>query len=373
MNKGGPRALLALLPTLFLLTMGEAAARGVYFLRNHYDTRYLIAPMGGVQVPVVFPLDPKKSYTEFDPCSGRRITFTINRQGGRGRDWETAKPRGTVRVAALGGSSTFGVNNPDDATWPAYLEGFLRERRSGLEVLNAGFPGYALKDFNEFVAQKLPSYAPDWILYYEGWNDTDSPVATSVHHRVRRLNEQTWFGGISSFLYRRSMLYTYFLEKTQFVRAAREQGLLPRVGPFETELERFVHLARQANATPVFILQVLQPYRSASVTWLQQELKTADLQNQKELEGLVRKALARDSRTDYDSLTKLRVYQTQVLREAVRRTGQRLQVPWVDPQPAFLRQAGSEPLFCDVVHLSDSGNRLLARVIAEAVDFRKKI
>ena len=367
----GRRLLIGLLPTLFLFLLGEVAARIVYTVHNHGDLRYLIAPLGGVRAPVIFPLEPKKTYTEMDPCSGRSITFTINRQGGRGSDWEETKPIGVIRVVAIGGSSTFGVSNPDEATWPAYLGSLLGQRYgTGIEVFNAGFPGYALKDFSEFVVKKLPAYSPDWVLYYEGWNDTDSPVATQVHHQVRRIQDQTWFGGISNLLYRRSMLYTYLLEKTQFVRVSRKSGLLPPIRSFENGLEEFTRQIRRDRATPVFVLQVLEPYRSVAVLHLQQALENADLDNSLELEALIRRALAQDPRNDYDSLTKLRVYQTQVLREIVRRTGQRLHVPVVDPQPVFLDRAGKIPLFCDVVHLTDHGNQLLAQVIADQIRFK---
>jgi hypothetical protein len=40
----------------------------------------------------------------------------------------------------------------------------------------------------------------------------------------------------------------------------------------------------------------------------------------------------------------------------------------IDPRPAFAHAARGAELFCDMVHLRDEGNRLLARAIAEHLD-----
>lgn len=359
------KAILALLP-VGLLLLAEGTARALYFFRSGFDARYLIAPVGGVRIPVVYPMGPQWTYSEYLPRLGKTLTFTVNREGGRGRDWPSKKPAGTRRIAAVGASSTFGMTNPDGSTWPAFLERALQARPEGrgVQVLNAGLPGYALKDFTRFFQDTLARYEPDTVLYYEGWNDTLLPVNAQVHHNVRRFQTRSPIGRLSFFLYGRSMLYTYLLEKAQFSVAAAKKWIAPDTEAFRTELIQFVRAVQSQGAVPILVLQVLEPEGRTPVAAFERALRGMDLNDASAVEKHILQAIQRDS-SAADPLTKLRVYQAGVLLEVVRRTGQDLGIQVIDPRPSFARYAGSEPLFDDVVHLTDLGNRILAEVIAE--------
>jgi lysophospholipase L1-like esterase len=350
---------ISLLPTVFLLLLGESGARAYYFFSNGYDYRYLAAPLGGVRVPVVYPAEPGQTHTRLDPCSRREITFTVNELG-RGPNPMVAKPGNTARVIAVGASSTFGVNNPDEATWPAFLEDALRRRYGeAVEVLNAGKPGYQLEDFVYAFSKQLIQYQPDMVVFYEAWNDTHLPIPSQVHHQVRRFNEYTGIGRLASWLYARSLLYTYLLEKTQFLLVTRsKEGPVPRIGRFQTQLEGFIQLLRKHKVTPVLVLQVYDTPPEPSIRDLR-------LDDSEEVRALILKLANANARTTYDQLTKIRVYQAQVLVEVVRRTGAALGVQVIDPRPTFAQYRETAPLFCDVVHLTDRANQLLAQTIAE--------
>src|SRR5687768_17000662 len=45
------------------------------------------------------------------------------------------------RLLTIGGSTTYGMNVPQDATWPAVLERHLNEDAPGWEVVNLGMLG----------------------------------------------------------------------------------------------------------------------------------------------------------------------------------------------------------------------------------------
>ena len=98
----------------------------------------------------------------------------INRWGFRGRDVERIKPQGVVRIACLGGSTTFSLNASDnDHTWPAQLERMLNERHAPtrFEVLNFGTPGYcAVESLLIFTLRGL-DFAPDIVLVHDALND----------------------------------------------------------------------------------------------------------------------------------------------------------------------------------------------------------
>jgi hypothetical protein len=114
-----------------------------------------------------FRLTPSRRYLfESGPC-------TVNARGYRGtREIEVPKPRGTFRIVALGGSSTFGFEVADDDTWVTRLETGLRERLGApIELVNAGVPGYNSFDLKIHYVYRIRALEPDAILVYETWND----------------------------------------------------------------------------------------------------------------------------------------------------------------------------------------------------------
>lgn len=374
------RVAVSLIPTIVLFGVGEGVVRLHYFYRNGRDRSYLITPLGRslerIRKQAAYPYQPRRTYTAQDPCSGRLITFTVNSLGLRGQEWRLQKASGAFRVLAVGGSSTFGVNNPDDATWPISLERALLARYGRtIECLNAGQPGYALVDFTYFLREKLARYRPEMVIYYEGWNDTDLPGASQVHHNVRRFHQYTWVGRLSDGLYGRSLLYTYLLEKSQFYVISHRRDPLPNTHQFRAEVEEFIRTVRQQGARPVLVLQMMEPFQEARFRQFRAEVQSADLENRSELRQRVL-ALAKgtpgEKSAGYDDLTRLRLYQTLVLLEVVRRTGEALEVPVIDPDEEFVRAQGKQKLFCDVVHLSDRGNGVLAEAIASRLELRVK-
>jgi lysophospholipase L1-like esterase len=97
----------------------------------------------------------------------------INTLGFRGG--EIARDKGAAyRIVALGESTTFGITlNASDKPWPEILEGLIRERLNPtrpVEVINAGVPGYQLRDsLSRFSSEILP-LRPDMIISYHGIN-----------------------------------------------------------------------------------------------------------------------------------------------------------------------------------------------------------
>jgi hypothetical protein len=97
-----------------------------------------------------------------------------NRLGFRGRETSLEKPKGTVRIVCLGGSTTYGFFvTSDDETWPARLEVYLREIAPGhsIEVINAGVPGYTSFESLTSLQFRVLDLQPDIIVVYQGYND----------------------------------------------------------------------------------------------------------------------------------------------------------------------------------------------------------
>ncbi len=74
----------------------------------------------------------------------------------------------TIRVAILGGSTTFGTGATDTDTWPALLQDILGD---GYSVINYGVPGYSTAEAIIQMALVVPEIKPHIVVLYEGWND----------------------------------------------------------------------------------------------------------------------------------------------------------------------------------------------------------
>lgn len=104
-------------------------------------------------------------------AGGVRFVVQMNSYGFRTHEFEVPKPEGMVRIICIGGSTTVAGRTNED-TYPALLEGRLRERFPGLpiEVLNFGISSVT----TEYWSTRLPevlSYEPDVIVQYQAIND----------------------------------------------------------------------------------------------------------------------------------------------------------------------------------------------------------
>jgi lysophospholipase L1-like esterase len=117
-----------------------------------------------------------------DPATGLKIPkpgldtgrIRINAEGFRSPEIPRAKPAGTVRLAFLGGSTTYcaEVSN-NEATWPHLVWRSLCERHPQLafDYVNAGVPGYGQDEMRITLERRVAPYQPDVIFMYEAAND----------------------------------------------------------------------------------------------------------------------------------------------------------------------------------------------------------
>ncbi len=99
-------------------------------------------------------------------------TARLSSAGYRSPDRPRDKPAGVVRILCAGGSTTFDILAPDNAaTWPSRLEAELRDERPGIEVINAGFPGWTSLENLISLAIRDVDRSPDVVVLYQGIND----------------------------------------------------------------------------------------------------------------------------------------------------------------------------------------------------------
>jgi lysophospholipase L1-like esterase len=73
-----------------------------------------------------------------------------------------------IRIAVLGGSSTFCTGVTDKNSWPALLQKKLGKRYA---VINYGVPGYSTAENIIQMAMVIPEKRPHLVIFYEGLND----------------------------------------------------------------------------------------------------------------------------------------------------------------------------------------------------------
>lgn len=100
-------------------------------------------------------------------------SIPINSKGFRGREISDQKGD-DYRIVALGESTTFGLTmRQEDRSWPELLEQIIQQglhSQRQVRVINAGVPGFSLKEnFSRLITQILPLH-PDMIISYHGIN-----------------------------------------------------------------------------------------------------------------------------------------------------------------------------------------------------------
>jgi lysophospholipase L1-like esterase len=96
---------------------------------------------------------------------------TVNLAGLRGDEVGPKRP-GSVRILAMGGSTTWGHMVADGETWPVALQRELRAATGvDVEVLNGGVSGWDLEHIVVALRQgELDALQPDLVLVNAGWN-----------------------------------------------------------------------------------------------------------------------------------------------------------------------------------------------------------
>jgi hypothetical protein len=154
-------AALVALSVFAALGLGEVAARllfkdqTVMFPRYHTDYRYGPYTLRGIR--------PNSEFWHRSVDGSWK--FVTNRKGLRNtRDFDHAKPAGTLRVLSLGDSHTQGYEVRQDVTFSAVLERYLAKRGVRAEVLNAGVSGYSTAEALLFLENEGYKYQPDVVV-----------------------------------------------------------------------------------------------------------------------------------------------------------------------------------------------------------------
>lgn len=103
----------------------------------------------------------------------------VNAWGYREADGAPSRAPGTLRVAALGDSVTYGLLVEQEQAWPHVLEADLRDRFP-VQVLDFGVPAYDIEQIAAMVPVVEAGWQPDVFVYGMFWNDPSPTLVTRM-------------------------------------------------------------------------------------------------------------------------------------------------------------------------------------------------
>ena len=138
------------------------------------------------------------------PPSGRHGPIEIDSRGFRSPELTVPKPAGTLRVAFLGGSTTYCAEaSGNDATWPAQVVARLRAAlpKQTIDWVNGAAAAFTVEHMRKSLEFRVAKLQPDVIVLYEATNDLaqDSRAAAKA--------QGVWKGPAEDWLEDRSMLW----------------------------------------------------------------------------------------------------------------------------------------------------------------------
>lgn len=281
-----------------------------------------------------------------------RDPFRVNSRGFRGAEFDALPQQGTLRVACVGGSTTWGTGcSGDDTTWPALLQVLLNKALpedgpyQRVEVINAGVSGYTLMESFIHLKMRVLPLRPHVVVVYHGINDarvitrnTFRPDYAHVRHSWRVPVPAT-----SDILFGWSRVYGWLrggagalpdLQDFVYAEDLEQQAGLQNIDPGAANYARTLHeliaIARVSDCQPMLATQAYTRRLPNKNEWM--------------------------LTYGFHCLDRLNQETTAV--------AERQGVPLVD-----LREAvGEAPrLYADPVHLNDAGNGIVAYAIARSM------
>jgi lysophospholipase L1-like esterase len=298
-------------------------------------------------------LAPAKTYQlkSGGVCSINNLGFRRN------GDLSYAKPAGTFRIVALGGSSTFSYEVSDEHTWTAILEEKLRSFYGDeeIEVINAGVPGYSVFDSKVNYLYRIRPMFPDVVLVYHTWNDMklfgalerDSVIGKGFHRE----------SATKQFLRKFQLAWRLRNVYHQYIVPRQRENRYGDSGSGETAIaidgpahrwerknfEDFALLLSADGVLPVFVSQATL-------------LSTDNLDDPD---------VRANSYTEYAGLPIEQVFaQWQSVSEIIQDVADQNNLQFVD---AFRLCPSNFDHFFDHVHLTETGNRAVAEIIFESL------
>ena len=225
----------------------------------------LLVAEGGVRLRQWIRTGTAQSFTDMyrtDETIGLRVlnpgfrsrAISINRSGFRGPEIATPKPKGVIRVAFLGASTTFCAEvSSDAAVWPSIVVERLRQAypQARFDFVNGGVPGYIVAASRKNLKHRVAALEPDIIVVYHATNDLSGEVRQRA---IQAGIPGAAQAGRQSWLERHSLLWELVVKNLRVWEVQRDAGHAQRLSVDAKELGRWFEpelgaLLREAKST----------------------------------------------------------------------------------------------------------------------------
>jgi len=266
-RRGAGKFLWRLSYVVFLVFCVEAACLLAFYVKNRRwtfdDQREYLSRLYEPH-PYLVAAPRPGAHVEY-----KGISYTHNSQGFRGA--EIPPKSGRLRVAAVGGSTTYGAGVTDGREWPVRLGELLGPR---YEVLNFGILGHTTVEHLALVSLVVPEYRPDLLVVHAGFNDLRNmhvrglAADYSDYHapslyasfNLCQTNPVQRFaaGKVAVWLLQRAGLYPDCASNRARPQADHSPEAEARaLGLYRRNLETLVAVAASQGLRPVFVPQLL--------------------------------------------------------------------------------------------------------------------
>lgn len=335
---------------------------------------------------------------QFDPYKNILLTqnwrdlrgVSHNAQGfRRDRDVELEKAPDELRVFLMGASTAYGLGGmwphlqtefavlDDSTTIDAYLERILASSLPGrrVQVINAGIPSIWTHHHLIYLNQTILRYAPDVILFLDGWNDHfhydrshDQFSSYAQTEQASRIMGPPTFASLAR------MNAWWLFRKSAFVHVVGRavQAVLPALGrtpPPPMDVERAVVDAQwvfERNALRMIDRNALiLRHEGIPTLFLMQPVLALERDRIDRMPEIERRLFAFNleaERPGYEAFIRRLV---PIVSERVRETVGAHGASYLDLTGIFTSPVGQ--IFTDYAHLTPTGNRIVAEHIAPEV------
>lgn len=286
------------------------------------------------------------------------VSYTINSKGFRGKEFDFKKKN--IRVICFGGSTTIGLESPDDYTYPYLLEQFLNQEKKKYEVLNMGFSSKSLNFIKNLFFNEAYKYSPDIITIYSNRNSLiydGSSLDPSFENSL--IVKYNYFLQENIMTYRLLWkVYKKFINLTITSKKIKSPYSLKGIDKnylltgYKNSLSEIITYAKKNNITVILVKQAY--YFKPNIIKEIEKLSILDLINLYEKEILVKKYNLDEENHFYS------IFGT-ILNKNLDEFKNFKNVIIVDPISSLI---SSEKNFVDYLHLTPKGNSVLAKELA---------
>jgi lysophospholipase L1-like esterase len=271
----------------------------------------------------------------------RRLNSYLVDHSFRGRRFALRKPKGTLRVACLGTSTTwgYGLDEAQQTDFPSMLQALLNQQPGGqrVEVINAGVRGWTAPRMRRLFEEVVAEFEPDVVTLSLYYND-------AIHATVE--DEEAWL-----------------TLRTQPEFESDWTDCFRGIVELRTGTRRLAHLQERLRIDRV----------DSRTAWLALDLPRAEPTPPERFERSLRQ-LAAAVRSTGASLVLAKEPVSgrspspwrEEIYAVIDQVGAEAEVPVVE-LAAALQAGGGAALYMDDIHLLPNGNRIVASQLAPVI------